>query len=253
MTFLDPVAFAWLGLAAPIVALYFLKMRRRRVQVASTWLWRKSINDLRVNAPFQRLRKSLLLLLQLLLVILGALALARPSGKAAPPEHKRWAILIDRSASMRMKDVAPSRLEKAKALALQAVKEGGPDDEFMVVAFSSRAQILSPMTGDRGAVERAIDGVEPTDAPTRIQEAYRLAASALEGAKLREIVVLSDGGVEPIQGAEDIPLRYVPVGGKPRNAAVTALDVRRPSKGDDPWTVFAQIDLFHDKAAEVPV
>ncbi len=253
MTFLDPVAFAWLGLAAPIVALYFLKMRRRRVQVASTWLWRKSINDLRVNAPFQRLRKSLLLLLQLLLVILGALALARPSGKAAPPEHKRWAILIDRSASMRMKDVAPSRLEKAKALALQAVKEGGPDDEFMVVAFSSRAQILSPMTGDRGAVERAIESVEPTDAPTRIQEAYRLAASALEGAKLREIVLLSDGGVEPIQGAEDIPLRYVPVGAKPRNAAVTALDVRRPSKGDDPWTVFAQIDLFHDKAAEVPV
>lgn len=253
MSFLDPAAFAWLGLAAPIVALYFLKMRRRKMTVASTWLWRKSINDLRVNAPFQRLRKSLLLLLQLLLVLLGALALARPSGKAAPPEHKRWALLIDRSASMRMKDVEPSRLEKAKALALQAVKEGGPDDEFMVVAFSSRAQILSPMTGDRGAVERAIESVEPSDAITRIQEAYRLAASALEGAKLREILVISDGGVEAIQGAEDIPLRYVPVGGRPRNAAVTALDVRRPSRGDDPWTVFAQIDLFHDTAAEIPV
>lgn len=253
MSFLDPVAFAWLGLAAPIVALYFLKMRRRKVRVPSTWLWRKSINDLRVNAPFQRLRKSLLLLLQLLLVLAGAVALARPAGKAAPPSHKRWAILIDRSASMRMKDVAPSRLAKAKELAKQAVREGGPDDEFMVVAFASRAQILSPMTGDRGAVERAIDAVEPTDATTRIQEAYRLAASALEGAKLREIVVVSDGGVEPIQGAEDIDLRYVPVGAKPRNAAVTALDVRRPSKGDDPWAVFAQVDLFHDQAAEIPL
>ena len=253
MSLLNPAALAWLALAAPIVALYFLKMRRRRVQVPSTWLWRKSINDLRVNAPFQRLRKSLLLLLQLLLVALGALALSRPAGKAAPPEHKRWAILVDRSASMRMKDVAPSRLARAQELARQVVREGGPDDEFMVVAFASRAQVLSPLTHDRAAVERAIGAVEPTDAPTRIQEAYRLAASALEGAKLREIVVLSDGGVEAIQGAEDIDLRYVPVGAVPRNAAVTALDVRRPSKPEDPWAVFAQIDLFHGQPAELPV
>lgn len=253
MSFLDPVAFAWLALAVPIVALYFLKMRRRRVQVPSTWLWRKSINDLRVNAPFQRLRKSLLLLLQLLLLILGALALARPSGKAAPPSHKRWALLLDRSASMQMKDVAPSRLAKAKELALQVLREAGPDDEFMLVAFSNRAQILAPMTADRGAVERAIGAVEAADSTTRIQEAYRLAASALEGAPFREIVVLSDGGVEAIQGAEEIPLRFVPVGGKPRNAAVSALDVRRPSKDGDPWTIFAQIDLFHDRAVELPV
>lgn len=253
MSFLEPAAFAWLGLAAPIVALYFLKTRRRRVVVPSTWLWRRSINDLRVNAPFQRLRKSLLLLLQLLLLFFGALALARPSGRATPPEHKRWALLIDRSASMRMKDVAPSRLEKAKALALEVMKEGGPDDEFMIVAFSGQARILTPLTADRGAAERAVGRVEPGDGTTRIQEAYRLAASALEGAASREIVVLSDGGVEPIQGAEDIPLRYVPVGAKPRNAAVTALDVRRPSRGDEPWAVFAQIDLFHDAPAELPV
>jgi hypothetical protein len=253
MTFLSPWAFAWLGLSVPVVALYFLKMRRRKVQVASTWLWRKSIDDLRVNAPFQRLRANLLLLLQLLLIAVGAFALARPTGRASPPEHKRWVLLLDRSASMSMKDVAPSRLAKARDLAKQVVAEGGPSDEFMVVAFASRAQVLTPLTADRGAVERAIDAVEPSESQTRIQEAYRLAASALEGAPKREIVVVSDGAVETIQGAEDIPLRYLPVGAKPRNAAITAVDVRKPAKADDPWTVFAQIDLFHGEAVEIPV
>jgi hypothetical protein len=253
MTFLTPWAFAWLGLSVPVVALYFLKMKRRRVQVPSTWLWRKSIDDLRVNAPFQRLRANLLLLLQLLLIAAGALALARPTGKAAPPEHKRWVLLIDRSASMSMKDVEPSRLAEAKKLAKRVVEEGGPDDEFMVVAFAARAQVLTPLTGDRGAVGRAIEAVEPSESQTRAQEAYRLAASALEGAPKREIVVLSDGAFEAIVGAEDIPLRYLKVGGKPRNAAITAVDVRKPLKADDPWTIFAQVDLFHGDAVEIPL
>ncbi|HYE98191.1 MAG TPA: BatA and WFA domain-containing protein, partial [Planctomycetota bacterium] len=253
MKFLDPSALLWLGLAAPIVALYFLKMRRRKVEVPSTWLWRRGVNDLRVNAPFQRLRRSLLLLLQLLLLACGAFALARPSGAAAPPTNKRRVILVDRSASMQATDVAPSRLAKAKALAHEIVGESGPGDEIMVVAFAAYAQVMTPLTADRRAVAGAVDRITPSDGVTRIQEAYRLAASALEGAPDREIVVVSDGGVEAIEGAEDIPVRFIPVGAAARNAAVTALDVKPPATADGAWTVFAQVDLFHDRELELPV
>src|SRR2546423_15710310 len=62
-----------------IVALYFLKLRRQPLQVPSTYLWRKSIEDLHVNSLWQRLRQSLLLLLQLLLIALLMLALVNPS------------------------------------------------------------------------------------------------------------------------------------------------------------------------------
>ncbi len=63
----------WLILAAvppAIVLLYFLKLKRRPLEVPSTYLWHKSIEDLHVNSIWQRLRRNLLLFLQLLLVVL---------------------------------------------------------------------------------------------------------------------------------------------------------------------------------------
>ena len=55
-----------------IVLLYFLKLKRQPLEVPSTYLWHKSIEDLHVNSIWQRLRQSLLLLLQLLLIAAGA-------------------------------------------------------------------------------------------------------------------------------------------------------------------------------------
>src|SRR5882672_5987020 len=101
----------WPALAAAAVAvpalliLYFLKLRRREMPVSSTILWRKAIQDLQVNAPFQKLRRNLLLLLQLLMLLFLCLALSRPVSNYTPGAGKTSVILIDRSASMAAKDV----------------------------------------------------------------------------------------------------------------------------------------------------
>src|SRR5260370_2981504 len=49
-----------------VLLLYFLKLKRRPLSVPSTFLWRKSIDDLHVNSLLQLLRQNRLLLLQLL-------------------------------------------------------------------------------------------------------------------------------------------------------------------------------------------
>src|SRR5581483_6299439 len=103
-------------LAVPaLLVLYFLKLRRREVDIASTFLWKKAIQDLQVNAPFQKLRRNLLLILQMLLLLLLCLALSRPVSNYTPGAGKASVILIDRSASMAAKDVkGQSRLDEAK-------------------------------------------------------------------------------------------------------------------------------------------
>ncbi len=68
-----------LGLVpAAILALYFLKLKRQPLEVPSTYLWSRTIEDLHVNSIWQRLRQSLLLFLQLLLIAILMLACWRP-------------------------------------------------------------------------------------------------------------------------------------------------------------------------------
>src|ERR1700691_6597540 len=123
------------GVPVGIIALYFLKLRRRPVQVPSTLLWRQSLEDLHVNSLFQRLRRNLLLFLQLLAILLVMLALLGPRMKGSSGQGQRFVLLIDSSASMAGTDVAPSRLAKAKEAAKKVVTEMDGDDLAMVIKF----------------------------------------------------------------------------------------------------------------------
>src|SRR4051812_552652 len=100
MSFLWPWGLAFASLGGIVVILHMLKMKRREVDISNSLLWKKAIEDLRANAPFQKLRKSLLLLLQLLAVVALAIALGRPVKRMAKEEGRRIAILVDVSASM---------------------------------------------------------------------------------------------------------------------------------------------------------
>src|SRR5437588_2395815 len=88
------------GVPVGIILLSFLNLRRRPVQVPSTLLWRRSLEDLHVNSLFQRLRRNLLLFLQLLAVVLAMLALAGPRIMGTTGQGQRYILAIDNSASM---------------------------------------------------------------------------------------------------------------------------------------------------------
>ena len=66
----------WFLLLVPLIIFYFLKLRRPRFEIPSLALWRQVISDQRVNSPFQKFKRNLLLLLQILLLcslIMGAM------------------------------------------------------------------------------------------------------------------------------------------------------------------------------------
>ncbi|MEL7087645.1 MAG: BatA and WFA domain-containing protein, partial [Planctomycetota bacterium] len=213
MSFLAPWAgIMAAGIAVPVlVSLYFLKLRRKPIAVPSTLLWRKSIQDLQVNTPFQRIRNNLLLWLQLLLLACLLIALARPTQRAAVEPGQRLVIMIDHSASMNTQD-APgnrTRLEEAKqrALALiDSMDDGSTSGSggAMVVSFAERAAVVQSFTNDRRQLRAAVRNLVATDQRGRIEPALGLIAPHASAPRSADadsqdaglsVVVFSDGRV----------------------------------------------------------
>ena len=114
MSLLAPTAAAF-GLIVPvIVALYFLKVRRPQVPVSSTLLWRSLTRDRQASVPWQRLRFSWLLVLQLLAAMALVLALMRPAHSTPAPLAAHTILMVDTSAPMQTTDVHPSRFAEAR-------------------------------------------------------------------------------------------------------------------------------------------
>ncbi len=191
MTWATPMLAALVAaIAIPaLIILYFLKLRRIPREVSSTLLWKKAIQDLQANAPFQRLRKNLLLFLQLIILGLIILALAQPRSASTTEMGRKYIVMIDRSASMAAVDGEDelgkdSRLEAAKKQAIELIETmrapgmfaaNEKADEAMVIAFDANAQIIASFSSDQATLINAINAIEQTDATSSIAEAYRLA------------------------------------------------------------------------------
>lgn len=264
--------FSWaLLLAIPplIVLLYFLKLKRQPLEVPSTYLWTRTIEDLHVNSIWQRLRQSLLLFLQLLLMALLLLACLRPGWMSSRLDGSRFVFLIDVSASMSATDVAPSRLEKAKELALRYINEMRSGDVAMVISFADSAVVEQSFTDNRWLLRDRVKAIQPTNRPTSIDEALRTASGlANPGSTSNDptdtqvadplpatLYVFSDGA---FPRAENFILGhlkpvYVPIGGdttgqeSPDNIGVIAFSTERNPEKPNESQAFAQFQNFGDE------
>ncbi len=250
-----------------IVLLYFLKLRRKPVQVPSTYLWAKSIEDLQVNSIWQRLRQSLLLWLQLLLVALAMLALLRPGWRGSALSGERFIFLIDNSASMAATDVAPSRLGEAQRRVDQLIDQMKSGDQAMIISFCDTARVEQLFTDNRRELRRRLAAVRQTNRGTSLAEALRLAAGMNGPARGSDnkdeavdrpaatLYIFSDGkfaDVSQFALGQLVPI-FVPIGsGKCENLAVTAFNTKRPEGQPDKLQAFGRLENFgpQDVAAE---
>src|SRR5450755_4978539 len=116
MNLLVPAALAF-GLIIPIILLlYFMRPKRQQRTVASTLLWQQALQDMQASRPWQRLRITPLLILQILAAIFIVLVLARPAVFANSSISGDTIIILQASASMQATDVAPSRDRKSTRL-----------------------------------------------------------------------------------------------------------------------------------------
>ncbi len=251
MNLLNPLNLLWaVPLLGGIVALWMLRLKRQDVTVSSLYLWSTLLQETQANAPFQKLRRNLLLFLQLLTAFLLVGAFARPFVYGQGRAGHTIVLVLDTSASMNATDLRGGRLTAAKAAADDFIdREMHGGDVATVLAASSKADSLeSGFTGDKNRLKAAIDGAASTDTVADLPGAMTLAQSlvgARDGAQIR---VFSDGAYSPTDGRKlaALPLggtdiKLVPIGtATPDNLAITRLDGRRdPQTGN--YEVFASV------------
>ncbi|HZO91586.1 MAG TPA: BatA and WFA domain-containing protein [Chthonomonadaceae bacterium] len=268
MHFISPLNLLWLlPIGGLIVLMYILKLRRKDVLVSSTFLWRQVIRDVQANAPFQKLRKNLLLFLQLLVAALIIFALSRPFVRAMGFGGRNIVLLVDTSASMRATDVAPSRLEAARRTAHELVGQMRPGDRMMVLSASARPEALTGFTEERAELHRAIDSLKPHDTPTNMRDALNLAADLVAARKEGDsgrIELISDGGFEAQDGGAGSPnaapryaltninlgkthVAFHPIGKGHDNVGITAVDFRRSLGGEKSLQLLVVTHNYSDK------
>ncbi len=255
----------WLILAAvppAIIALYFLKLKRQPLEVPSTYLWHKSIEDLHVNSIWQRLRRNLLLLLQLLLLLLVMLALLRPNWQTRRATGQRFIFLIDNSASMQATDVGPSRLEEAKRRVRQRIENDmDTGDAAMIISFSDTPRVVQTFTDDRSRLVGSLEKIEPTQRGTSLLEALKVASGLANPGRSAEdagddlvaeampadLLIFSDGKFPPVADFTLGHLKpiFVPISDPAAaNVGIVAFDVR-PSEADPELAqAFARLENF---------
>lgn len=248
MSFLSPASLAWLGLLVPLVLLYVLKRRRQARVVGSTLLWELAQRDMRAERPWQRLVPHLSLLLQALVLILGAIALARPTGGTTVPAGARVTVVVDTSASMAAREETGTRMDAAREALRTIARELPPGGELSIVEAASEPNVVLSATADPVRLEAAIAGLVVRGGTAAIEAAVAVAAERLEDAPSgSHIVILTDAATDgSVTLAIDVAVEVQRIGTTLENTAIVAADVRpRPTEdAPDRAEVFVRVEHF---------
>jgi hypothetical protein len=232
MTLLSP-GFLWTLLAlAPLAAIYFLKVRPRKKQVTAFFLWQRVFTEKKASALFRRLRDVLSLLLMALAFAALALGLAEP--ELTGDERRDLLIVIDHSASMSAKD-GSARLQRAKLKAADLIIGMNGTQRAAVAAFSNSTRMVQQPTRHRKALLEAVDGIWPTQLPSRV-DALRALAPSDEWMNDTRVLLITDGCLDATDQLKDIEI--IRIEDNAENVGIARADLRAVPGGKERLGLF---------------
>lgn len=222
MILLRPAALLVLLLALPIIALYVLRLRRPDRPISSTLLWHGLVEDMRANAPWQRLRPSLLLGVQLAVLAALAIALAEPALSRSRDFAGDAIIILDQSYSMQATDALPSRFAAAQQKADALASQLSATSAVSVIGMGSTPTLAVAQSADAGAIRDSVARLSAGARDTNIPAALSLASSLARPGRKTELFVLTDHSSSLSLSAihANVPVRVMRFGGLRRDLGI---------------------------------
>ena len=247
MNFLNPLSFFLAGLLPIIVLMYLLRLRRPQQTVSSTFLWQRMVRDVEANAPWQKLQRNFIMILQLLFLASLIFALANPFLWTEGIGGNSMIIIIDTSTSMAATDVEPSRIEAAKQQAQALSQEVPENTRITVIAAGEHTEILVSASQDRKLTQQAINSISTPMGNSDLSTALQITSAITSRQPNTDIILLSDGNVIlperlSIQGN----FLFYPIGTESANVGITNIQLEQNPSGDNN-TLFIQVENFGEE------
>jgi len=249
MSFASP-GWLFLLLLAGMIPLFHSRPRRD-VEVSSLILWRHATNV----APPRASRKvpvpNLLMLLQVLVVALVALAMARPMFGALQDEVDHWVVLLDASGGMGAAAGGSTSFDAAREyLAGELRRTEASPPRVSLVSVTGRPSVIAARLPRLDPVRDALGAVEPSHTAADWHAAAALLAGLRIGEERTRVTVLTNGvGAEGAESAiagalGDATVETISFGGVTANRALvgvhpTLLD---PTRGV--WRITGEVRTF---------
>ncbi|OAI42373.1 hypothetical protein AYO41_01005 [Verrucomicrobia bacterium SCGC AG-212-E04] len=230
MTLLNPAAFIFAALVPIVVLLYLLKIRRRDVVVSTLRFWQQLATDNRRRNFWQKLRRPLSLLLQLLLLALVLFALARPElGAFSLGGGSSTIVVLDARARMQAREAnGDARFAEARTVAAGFLRRASPSHQVALLVAGARPRIAVPLSSDDAPLLAALQDLAPDDAAGSLEEALALSRELLSSRPApRRVVVITDESAPPRPDSASATIEWIAVGAPRENVGITRLATRR--------------------------
>ena len=260
MQFAQPLAlFALLSIPI-IIVLHLLRPRRQSITVSSTSLWTEALRERQRGLGLQKLFRNLSLLLLVLAALVAALALAGPRWLTASSEHQDIVLVLDVSASMQARFGSSTRLDEAKALALQLIDGLPSDGRALIMTSAGKAVLRSGFERNGPLLRRTLAAVRASDEAGQPRDALALATSLLRNRDDGQIYFITDGAFDDEIGLSGARIQYRLVGqgegeglgANARNVAITRFDFRTEPGRADRFQVLLSLRNYTDASLTLP-
>lgn len=195
MKLFAPWALWFLSAIPLIIMMYILKQKFEEREISSVYLWQQVLKDIEVNTPWQKLKKNLLLLLQLLAALLLVLALSDPFITVKGSDYSNLIIVIDNTGSMNAVYDQSTRLEKAKDLASVLVKNAATGTQITIISSGRQPKVELNNTSDKLQALQKIKAIKATNSSGNINDAVSLVKALSKQAFTYKAVFYTDSGV----------------------------------------------------------
>ncbi|MGL5353146.1 MAG: vWA domain-containing protein, partial [Clostridium sp.] len=200
-----------------LIMLYILKRKYKEEVISSSLLWKEVYKNTRATTPWEKFRKNIMFLLQLIILLLIIFALMKPFLKFGGESYKNVIIVVDNTASMSTTYNDKTRLENAKDLGKEFLNSSKEGTNAYIVSFDGSGNLLLSGESNKDTSIEAINKITQSYGSGEINDVVSFVKAIGEGiGEEYETLIFTDKEVS----LGDVNGRVVSLGNSGTNASI---------------------------------